>query len=54
MDGAPLHEGILDGLAAGLINFLTGKAVTARLRDTSFIGCAGLGGPNLTGDCSTR
>ena len=47
-------NGIPAGLAADLINFLTSKAVTAQLRDTSFIGCADLGGPNLSGACSTR
>ena len=47
-------NGIPAGLAADLINFLASKAVTAQLRDTSFIGCADLGGSNLSGACPTR
>jgi ABC-type phosphate transport system substrate-binding protein len=44
-------NGIPTGLAADLINFLTSPAVTAQLRDTSFIACADLGGSKLSGDC---
>jgi ABC-type phosphate transport system substrate-binding protein len=44
-------NGIPSGLAADLINFLTSSAVTAQIRDTSFIACTDLGGSNLSADC---
>jgi ABC-type phosphate transport system substrate-binding protein len=47
-------NGIPGGRTADLINFLTSKAVTAQLRDTSFIGCSDLGGSKLSGNCSAR
>lgn len=42
-------SGIPAGLTADLINFLTSSAVTAQLRDTSFIACSDLSGSELSG-----
>ncbi|HEY2443784.1 MAG TPA: substrate-binding domain-containing protein [Streptosporangiaceae bacterium] len=39
------------GLAADVIDFLTSRAVTTQLRDTSFIGCPDLGGSRLSRYC---
>jgi ABC-type phosphate transport system substrate-binding protein len=41
-------NGIPAGLTADLIDFLTSKAVTAQLRDTSFIGCSDTAGSKLS------
>lgn len=45
-------DGIPSGLTADLIDFLTSPAVTAQLRDTSFVACSDLGGSKLGGTCS--
>lgn len=45
-------NGVPRGLTADFINFLTSQAVTVQLRDTSFIGCADLGGSRLSGHCA--
>lgn len=45
-------SGIPAGLTADLINFLDSSAVTAQLRDTSFIACPDLAGSKLSGDCA--
>src|SRR5438552_3995285 len=47
-------SGVPAGLAADLINFLTSSAVTAQLRDISFIACSNLAGSKLSGDCVRR
>jgi hypothetical protein len=45
-------NGVPRGLEGDIINFLTSKAVTAQLRDTSFISCSDLSRSKLSSACS--